>query len=215
MAKNNYYAVKGEGIEDQIFESWSECQAFVRGKYVKFRGFVSLPEARAFLRGEIPPKTKSIPKKGEQEALLFDIKPQKEDGIFVFVDGSYMHGKSKYGGWGFVVVKEDIELISAYGKTLEVAEARNIDGELEATMQALTWIEKNMPNEPVTICHDYVGIAKWAKNEWKANKPLTQRYKLFMQSFKKVKFRKIMAHTGNKFNEMADQLAKKGITESL
>ncbi|MEO0598145.1 MAG: RNase H family protein, partial [Chloroflexota bacterium] len=45
----------------------------------------------------------------------------------------------------------------------------------------------------------------------KANKPLTQSYRAFMQSHDiKVHWRKVKSHTGVKWNEVADDLAKKG-----
>lgn len=193
MAKaKKYYAVKGDSIESVIFHSWPECQEFVKGKSVKFKSFGSYEDAEVF---------------------AYD-KEVYSEGIFIFVDGSYMHGKSKYGGWGFVIVQDGIELLQENGRTKNPAESRNIDGELEATINAVKWCEKHIPGKEVTLCYDYKGIAMWAKGYWKANKELTQNYKSFMMNKDWVNFKKVAAHTGNKWNEIADTLAKEGVFKS-
>ena len=63
----------------------------------------------------------------------------------------------------------------------------------------------------ITIYYDYEGIEKWANGIWKANKAGTQRYKEFVAKQREkieISFSKVAAHTGVKYNEMADQLAK-------
>ena len=66
----------------------------------------------------------------------------------------------------------------------------------------------------ITIYYDYEGIEKWADGVWKANKPGTQRYKAFIAEKRNqitITFKKVAAHTGVKYNEMADMLAKKAL----
>ena len=66
----------------------------------------------------------------------------------------------------------------------------------------------------IYIYHDYEGIARWANGEWKANKEKTQAYQQFIkESREKIQiiFVKVAAHTGVKYNEQADQLAKKAL----
>ena len=67
-----------------------------------------------------------------------------------------------------------------------------------------------------------MGIEMWATGGWKANKSLTQKYAEIMResgSRIRITFQKIAAHTGDKYNEEADKLAKaalvggKGIPE--
>ena len=74
-------------------------------------------------------------------------------------------------------------------------------------------IEKMPENnfDEITIYHDYMGIGKWACDEWKANLPLTKDYKEFIKESRKkieIKFVKVKGHSGNKYNEMADKLAR-------
>ena len=82
-------------------------------------------------------------------------------------------------------------------------------------MYAVKWSEKN-GYSGIKICYDYLGIEKWALGEWKAKNALTQKYAEFMRENSKklnISFQKIAAHTGNKYNEEADKLAKAALTE--
>ena len=66
----------------------------------------------------------------------------------------------------------------------------------------------------IVLCYDYQGIESWALGTWKRNNRITQNYNEFMQEkFKliKVRFKKIKGHSGNKFNDRADILAKKAL----
>ncbi len=68
------------------------------------------------------------------------------------------------------------------------------------------------------LSYDYAGIEKWALGEWKTNKAGTRAYKTFYDSIKdelQVKFIKVPAHSGVKYNELADSLAKEAINEAL
>ena len=56
----------------------------------------------------------------------------------------------------------------------------------------------------------------WATGGWRAKNDLTQKYAEFMKNHGRVmdiSFKKIAAHTGDKYNEEADQLAKAALTE--
>ena len=64
------------------------------------------------------------------------------------------------------------------------------------------------------IYYDYEGIEKWCSGEWKANKEGTIYYRQFcIEAMKKINisFKKVKAHSGNKYNDMADKLAKQAV----
>ena len=68
----------------------------------------------------------------------------------------------------------------------------------------------------VEIYHDYEGIGAWADRHWKANNPLTQGYRDFVAEARQtmeISFVKVKAHSGNKYNEIADKLAKEALSE--
>lgn len=191
MAKKNFYALKNTG---QIYTSWPECQEALRHvKNPVFKGFATKKEAQAFLLGN-------------EEQLM-----PKES---LFVDGSFDKEHQVVGG-AFLHVKDDQIIFEQKLKDdqhLELLKLRNVGGELLATIYALKYAQAKGLTE-VVICHDYQGIASWADGSWQAKTPLTKRYVAFIQKFKaetnaELKFYKISAHTGVKFNERADQLAK-------
>ena len=133
-------------------------------------------------------------------------------GLRIYVDGSFLEGFPK-AGWGFIVVENDIEVAHGSGVTVFDAESRNIDGECMASYQAMKWLEAN--DKTAVICHDYEGVARWAKGEWKAKSSIAQRYiEACRPLVHRVSFEKVAAHTGVKWNEAVDKLAKDAIARA-
>jgi ribonuclease HI len=191
MPKQKFYAVKSEK-EKKIVTTWTECEKLTHGvKGVLFKSFGSRAEAEAWISGMEAP----VP-----------------DGLRVFVDGSFSPGFPK-SGWAFVVTENDVEIASGSGITAFDAESRNIDGEVMASFQAMRWLDAN--DRTGTICHDYEGIARWAKGEWQAKSNIAKRYVAAAQPFlHRVSFEKVEAHTGVKWNELVDKLAKDAIARA-
>jgi len=126
-----------------------------------------------------------------------------------YVDGSY-HKQKKTVGYGAVILKGDKELIRLSGRVNKYTESRQIGGELKGTMAVIRWCEENNVSE-IDIYYDYKGIEMWATGRWKTEKPISQEYRAFMQQSKiKVHWHKVKSHTGVHWNEVADELAKKG-----
>ena len=68
--------------------------------------------------------------------------------------------------------------------------------------------------ERIVIYHDYEGIAKWCNGAWRANKEGTKAYRAYYDQVKdklKIQFIKVKGHSGDKYNDMADRLAKKAL----
>ena len=64
--------------------------------------------------------------------------------------------------------------------------------------------------------YDYKGIEAWAKGDWKTNTDLTENYKKYYDKIKdelEVIFIKIKAHSGDYYNNLADELAKRAANE--
>jgi len=137
-----------------------------------------------------------------------------DNAVEAYVDGSYEHSVLKYGS-GVVIVKDDkvIDTISKSGTDESLVSMRNVAGEIEAAKLAMNYcIENNITN--LILYYDYEGIEKWCSGSWKTNKEGTKAYKAFYDSISKklnVDFVKVKAHSGNKYNEEADKLAKKAI----
>ena len=190
MPKQKFYAIKTPE-ESKIVMTWAECEKLTHGiKGVLFKSFGTRAEAEAWISG--------------MEA------PVKE-GIRVFVDGSYSPDFPN-SGWAFVVTENDQELARGSGLTAFEAESRNIDGEVMASYQAMRWLDSHDKNG--VICHDYEGIARWAKGEWQAKSNIAKRYVAAAKPYlHRVQFEKVAAHTGVKWNELVDKLAKEAIAK--
>ena len=90
---------------------------------------------------------------------------------------------------------------------------RNVSGEILGCLKAIQYaIDHHY--EAICIYYDYEGIEKWATGLWKANKEQTQNYVKAIQAMKKnidIYFQKVLAHSGDYYNEVADGLAKKAV----
>ncbi len=198
------YAVR-KGRTTGIFMNWDDCKAQVDGfAGAEYKSFADPAEAMAYL--------------GLAES------PEGEDkfpaGIRAYVDGSYDSGSGRF-SCGVVIVETDsngksekTELNSAFDDE-EAAQQRNVAGEIMGSKIAIDWCRANGV-KAVEIYHDYEGIGAWADRKWKANNPLTQGYRDFVEEARKsmdITFVKVKAHAGNKYNELADKLAKKALEE--
>lgn len=202
-----YYAVK-RGRKTGIFETWGECQAQVKGyPGAKFKSFQIYDEALAYI---------------EDVDLVMqnDIKPRLEMGKLVaFTDGSYDDKKNMYGAGTLIFVPGDsIEPFNIYGAgdTEEFLPSKNVAGEIMAVINAIDYAVNNNYAE-ISIFHDYEGISKWATGEWSTNKPCSiyyQEYIRKMSSEINIEFIKVEGHSNNKYNDMADRLAKTAIRQS-
>ena len=190
-----YYAVKN-GRETGVFLSWSECEKQVKGfKGAVYKSFSTLEEANDFLN---------------------DKKTRKNDkhGLIAYVDGSY-NIKTKEYGYGCILIDCGQVVGQYYGKGqhADYVEMRNVAGEIAGSTMAIRYsIEHQYPL--ICIYYDYEGIEKWATKQWKANKRGTQIYADFVEESRKnidIEFVKVLAHSGDTFNEMADLLAKKAV----
>jgi viroplasmin and RNaseH domain-containing protein len=130
-------------------------------------------------------------------------------GYEIYVDGSYFNGAT---GFGVVILKDGSVVDELFGPVVDYSatDTRQVAGELFAVEEALRWCEKNSIKD-VAIYYDYLGIEKWATGAWKANQTMTQEYgKAVRASGVRIRWHKVSSHTGNRWNDRADVLAKKG-----
>ncbi len=202
MAKKKIYAVRN-GKTRGIFETWEECKASVEGyPDAEYKGFATMDDALEYLRGDGEP-TENIPKENENRVLAY-------------VDGSFDEKTGRY-SFGCIMILPGGEVIrkSGNGDNPESAALRNVTGEMLGAMFAVKWCIENGYSS-VKICYDYSGIEMWAQGLWKAKTDLTKKYADFMKDCSakiEISFKKIAAHTGDKYNEEADKLAKTALTE--
>ncbi len=224
MAGPKFYAVR-VGITPGIYRTWAECEPQIFGvKGAKYKSFPTEAQAEEYLNagdgpiavlpGEAPdePEAPKKPRKKKDDPPEPEASYEVPQGMLVaFVDGSYDAKTGRY-GFGCVLLTDDGREIceNGWGDHPQAVSARNVAGELRATMTALKRAEE-MGYKNVRICHDYSGIAAWFKGEWKASSYVAREYVAATEAYRGVlscTFEKIAAHTGVKYNEMADRLAK-------
>lgn len=189
-----FYAVKGT-VAPAVYDSWPETRRRVHGvKGALYKGFPTREAAQAWLDGA--------------GTATEDV---AGDEVLIYVDGSYSPSAGTRAGWGFVVVQDDAEVHSASGCTPGPALSRNIDGELEGTIQAIEWCRAH--GRRAVICHDYEGVGRWALGEWKASSEIARQYQQrILGKLEGIRFCKVSAHSGHRWNDRADALAKQGLT---
>lgn len=207
MPKKKFYAVK-KGRTTGIFHTWAECKASVDGyPAALYKSFLSEEAANEYLSGT------------GQDSLPFAQETEEADRtnkVTAYVDGSFEKKLGRY-SFGCVLIKPDGEIVreSGNGSDPQSAQLRNVTGEMLGAMFAVKWCAVN-GYRAVELCYDYMGIEMWAVGGWQAKNRLTQQYAQFMQEYGRklhITFRKIAAHTGDRYNEEADQLAKAALTE--
>ena len=214
-----YYAViNGHAKEPVILESWEACKKEVTGaKGVKFKSFATLQEAQEFisLHEEHSEAPVSVRKKKKPEIIetseTSSVPHAKtSDEITIYVDGSYELSSERY-AYGLVAVSGGKEIYTdRKAFKSEFSSMRNVAGEVLGAVTAMKYA-KAEGYKKVKLYFDYQGIESWALGTWKRNNKLTQGYHEFYKEIKndlQVKFIKVKGHSGDEFNDRADELAK-------
>ena len=190
---NKYYAVK-VGKNPGIYMTWDECKEQVN-KYPKaeFKSFTTMEEAHAFM-----------------ENKTVEVEIDSKDTAVAYVDGSFNVDTMVY-GYGVVMMYHGREeYYKGSGNEENMSAMRNVAGEILGATYAMKYAyDHDIKN--LVIYHDYEGIAKWCLGEWKTNKLETQTYKNKFQEYSKkvnISFVKVKGHSGDKYNDLADALAK-------
>ena len=130
-----------------------------------------------------------------------------------YVDGSYSQKDGRF-SYGVVMFTGDKQImISKAFSHPELASMRNVAGEITGSGEAMKQA-RAMGLEKLVIYHDYEGIAAWCEGRWKTNKAWTKKYKAFYDEVSKdveISFIKVAGHSGDKYNDLADSLAKKAL----
>lgn len=231
MEKKKYYAVK-VGKTPGIYLTWEACKSQVEGvSSAVYKSFPTLSEAEAYVRSG----AEVVVGAGDSVCLDADTDissgadagvddragvssqhdeqpdvPLGEHAAVAYVDGSYNVATKEYScGVVFLMGTEEIHMAKK-GESTELATMRNVAGEiLGAELAMRKAVELGVRS--LSIYHDYQGIASWCLGEWKTNKEGTKAYKEYFDSIRdriNIRFVKVKGHSGDKYNDMADELAK-------
>ena len=208
MAKKQYYVVK-RGKTPGIYFTWDECkQQVLNFPGAVYKGFMTEEEAKAYAGEAIANRCQSL-----KEPLPGDETKLAEGEAMAYVDGSYNDATGEY-SCGVVFFYEGEEKhFSQKGEDAELAAMRNVAGEILGARIAMEQAVQ-CGVKTLIVVHDYQGIASWCTGDWKANKEGTKAYKAYFDSLKgklKVEFQKVKGHSGNRYNDLADELARSAI----
>lgn len=136
--------------------------------------------------------------------------------LLTYVDGSYHDGLKRYAfGCVFLLPEHEIRIAYGNGNNPQSLQHRNVTGEMLGAMYAVKTAMKNGYRE-IELCYDYEGIEKWVTGAWRSKTELTGQYAQSMREWGKsirIIFTKVEAHSKVAYNELADQTAKRGLTE--
>lgn len=201
----SYYAVKA-GHTTGIFDNWTECQKATKGySGPVFKKFGTLAEAEAYLN--------DVDIVGE--AIKEDV---ANDYVVAFCDGSYDKERNRY-SFGVFIVDKDFKEYEVCGsaRNAKYTSSNNIIGEVLGVINAMDWAVSN-GHDKLKIYHDYEGLSKWLSGEWAAKSDVA---KMFVSLYNSkyaglihVDFQKVKGHSNNKYNDKADELAKRALSDN-
>lgn len=239
MAKK-FYAVQ-HGKVPGVYRTWEECKAQVHGySGAVYKSFPTAEEAMKYVTGQevmedpIDLSERNIGGNDSQRQQEVAVRQNgigiegpdcqtiqnqtgndrgTGDSLVAYVDGSYYSATGEF-SYGVVILQNGSEY--CFHERLsdpELASMHNVAGEIKGAEAAMGYAVEHGYSQ-ITIYHDYEGIARWCTGDWRANKSGTQAYKAYYDSISdrlQVRFEKVKGHSGDKYNDMADRLAKQAL----
>lgn len=205
-----YYAVR-VGRKVGIYNNWTDAKDQVHGyPNAIYRSFKTIQEAEAFMNPQAKQDSTNTAAPTKAEII------EDSDTVIAYVDGSFQKSTKRY-SFGIVLLQNDqvIETLSRVGDNPKYQDSWQIAGEVFGALHAIQWAINNNFKK-IIIHYDYVGIKHWALGEWRTNKPVSIDYAEAYQKLASqidVEFVKVKAHSGVKYNEMVDQIAKDALND--
>lgn len=203
MAKKNFYAVK-KGRKTGVFRTWDECnQQVYKFPGADFKKFTSIEEANKYI--------------GNVEKENDDC--ECEDEIIAYVNGGYEESKGAF-SYGVIILNGDKKHIE-YGRLLDddYIDMRNVAGKILAAIKAMEYVYMLQGDKKkLTIYSDDEEIEKYCTGTCGDQKgkiiEYTQNYKKYSKNIN-IKFNKVTSHSDEKYNDIADTIAKYALDENI
>ena len=233
-----YYAVR-IGREPGIYLTWDDCKAQVdKFPGAIYKSFKTMEEAEKFagLKATVTEKVKSTtstratkilakttelkPIRSTAKVKVFEnyIEPLEIKDNFdmiAFVDGSYEKFSKTYGS-GIAVLDLEKDTVEEHKEAgIDKWDQWNIVGEVEASKYAIK-LAKEKGMKRLCIYHDLKNLSLWASGSWQAKNEYTQDYVRYVEDYSKyvdITFVKVKGHSANRYNDIADRLAREAIEE--
>ncbi|MBQ1393060.1 MAG: ribonuclease H family protein, partial [Lachnospiraceae bacterium] len=176
----------------------------------EYKSFKTMEEARNYIQNGTQTNLKN------KKPAAINQQSIEEDTIIAYVDGSYNGSETDF-SYGMVILDGKQELkFSKKISNQQLASMNNVAGEIAGAMAAMDYAVSHNKKK-VMIYHDYEGIAKWCLGEWKTNREGTKAYKQYYNEMVKkveIEFVKVKGHSNDKYNDLADELAKDALTQT-
>ncbi len=200
-----YYAVKA-GRTVGVFDNWAACHESINGfSGADYKSFGTKEEAEAYINNV--------------DIILQTIQTDIEHGYTVaFCDGSFDKDKNRY-SYGVLIVDSEMQEheICGSAQNTKYTSSNNIIGEILGAINAMDWAVSNSC-EKIKIYHDYEGLSKWICGEWEAKSDVAKMFVAVYQNkyadLLKVEFKKVKGHSNNEYNDKADELAKRALSDN-
>lgn len=143
----------------------------------------------------------------------------------IYTDGSFNRKLSKHStAYAAVVVVEEnteeyiVDIIYGVLTDSDYTNMWNVGGEIWAILAGLDYaISKYNPRE-ISLFYDYIGLGKWVNGEWKTKNPTTESYARYVKRLmneRSISFNKVIGHSNNLLNDLADEYANYGTKNYL
>ncbi|MCR5666425.1 MAG: ribonuclease H family protein [Eubacterium sp.] len=178
MAKKNFYAIR-KGVKPGIYTNWDEAKVQVQGfKGAQYKGFATRAEAEEYLKADAAPVKEKVAGQVINRPFAPDI---TEEYYEVHSDGGARGGNPGYGGYGYVVVDQNHQIIEegyGYGQNMT-----NNQAELRGAIEGIKKVKDGAKVYFITdSTYVYAGFAhdfpdqpryeKWEQKGWKDVKNL-------------------------------------------
>ena len=188
-----YYGIKGENYKN-IVNDWEEAKKIISEiKNPKYKSFLSKDEAEAFIN----------------DVLLSDGITEPK----CYIDGSFNQDTNEYSFGGVLIINDKEYTFNKKFDKDEYSEYRNVAGEIKGASFIINYCIKNGIKK-LHLFYDYEGIEAWYTNRWNQNTLISRKYAEFRDNVKdkiEVIFHKVKGHSNNRYNDLADKLAKEAL----
>jgi len=133
--------------------------------------------------------------------------------LIIYCDGSYdkkLHNAS----YATLIMDKNFNVLESYSGVLTDAglcNMRNVGGEIIAAKVGMMYCEK-YDIKDADIFYDYAGVEHWCTKKWRCNNPYTRAYSVYYDCLVakgfRFKFHHVKGHSGNKYNDIVDKMAK-------
>jgi len=127
--------------------------------------------------------------------------------VIIYTDGSCIPNPGK-GGWAYIAFYKDSQIIDSSSNCYTTNNIMEMTSVIEA-------LKKFYSEKKIKIITDSTYVINCAQGKWKRNKniELWKQYDIVSKN-KQIVFEWVKGHSGDKYNDMVDKIAKNAILKN-